>query len=138
MRTSILLFGVVTTTISPIAAQDKAPPSLYAIENVTGKDGVVDTHNLVRVYFDKQMRLQKDFLRVMDSRFFSHVGPHFLVDNRYVATRTGNVIDLENNRVIHVENSYGALVGGRQGSPASTASRAASMLTGSIQSLPLI
>jgi hypothetical protein len=116
MRSFIFLAVVVAISFHCSAmAQEKSLPSLYAVANVTGKDGVVDTHHLVRLYFDDKMQLKKEVVRVMDDRFFGHFGPHFLVDNRYIGTFTGNVIDLKANSVIHREDSFGSLIGADKG-----------------------
>jgi hypothetical protein len=113
MRKPILYLIIAATPFiqDPVAAQEKTLPSLYAIANVTGPRGVVDTHQLVRLYFDEKLQLKKDIVRALNSDFFGHFGPHLLVDNRYIATHTGNVIDLEFNQIIHQENRYGLLIG---------------------------
>src|SRR5262245_8762664 len=97
MRNSIFLAVAFLIALHHVAMAQEKLPSLYAVANVTGKGGVVDTHYLVRLYFDDKMQLKKEVVRVMDDRFFGHFGPHFLVDNRYIATFTGNVIDLKAN-----------------------------------------
>jgi hypothetical protein len=89
-------------------------PSLFAIENVKGEGGVVHTRSLVRITLAADGRPAKTTLVTLDQGFFGHFGGVRLVDDRFVVTRHGGVIDLATKKVVNDE-TLGELLGVEKG-----------------------
>jgi hypothetical protein len=89
-------------------------PSLYIVENVTSGEGAFETKRLVRLSFGKDGEPLKKTVLTKDDRFFSHFGNHRIVEDRYMVTTYGGVIDLQTGKVINDEED-GKLLGVESG-----------------------
>src|SRR4051812_29787967 len=86
------------------------PPSLFVIQDLPDPGGSVARRALVRVRLDPDHHCFVETIVTKDQRFFGHFGGHYLWDDRYVATRSGGVIDISSQRVIH-DFQDGSLLG---------------------------
>ena len=76
--------------------------SLLLIENVA-EDGVCRKRRLVRFRFRGGRKPQREVIVEREQRFFGHFGRARLVENRFVVTQFGGVIDLRSKKVVHDE-----------------------------------
>jgi hypothetical protein len=98
-----------------IATQPEASSSLYATEILWGKNGAANKINLVRVAFDKDQRLTKEtLLQGGEGVFGSSFGTRILLEQRYVVTSSGGVIDVQTKKVLH-DQRHGKLLGVDEG-----------------------
>ena len=102
----ILICSILLDVSAPQADGSRA---VYLIENVPTQ-GLVLARNLVRLSSDGKGRLVSEVLLTQDQRFFGHDGGHRLVQERFVVTNFGAVIDIRSKKVIHDEQ-YGRLLG---------------------------
>jgi len=105
----ILLTGAVLADeplpVAPAPRAVKPELSLVVVEELPNAEGLIHKARVLRIGFYKGKMLPAETVWEGEERFVSHLYRHRLVNERFLVTHFGGVIDLNEKKVIHDEQN---------------------------------
>jgi hypothetical protein len=93
---------VLALVFQPPAVKAK-PHVLYVIENRVGMSGTVEARSVVQLSFDRDNELASELILTPEHSLALDFGGHEIVQDQFLVTRGGGVIDLKTAKVVNDE-----------------------------------
>jgi hypothetical protein len=103
LAVTVAALGSAQPPVAPAPRPAVGEVSLLFTQWTPNKDGVETTHRLLRVRFRSGVMQEPEVVWEGERAFLSELSYHRLIDNRFLMTASGGVLDVVAKKVIHPE-----------------------------------